>query len=43
MCLPYAKLPKATVVSLSKKIYPYCLVLVGSRDGFARDSTFELK
>ena len=43
MCLPYAKLPKATVVSLSKKLYPYCLVLVGSRNGLARDFTIELK
>jgi len=22
---------------LSKKLYPYCLVLVGSRNGFERD------
>jgi len=34
---------KAPVVSLSKKIYPYCLVLVGSRNGFERDITIELK
>jgi len=27
---------KASVVSLSKKFYPYCLVLVGSRNGFER-------
>jgi len=25
------------VVSLSKKLYFYCLVLVGSRNGFERD------
>ena len=31
------------VVSLSKKLYPYCLVLVGSRNGFERDFTIELK
>ena len=31
------------VVSLSKKLYPYCLVLVGSRNGFERDITIELK
>ena len=34
---------KAPVVSLSKKLYPYCLVLVGSRNGFERDFTIELK
>ena len=28
---------KATVVSLSKKLYPHCLVLVGSRNGFEGD------
>jgi len=33
---------KAPVVSLSKKLYPYCLVLVGSRNRFKRDFTFEL-
>jgi len=27
------------VVSLSKKLYPYCLVLVGSRNGFERGLT----
>jgi len=32
-----------TVVSLSKKLYPYCLVLVGSRNGLERDFTIELK
>ena len=31
------------VVSLSKKLYPCCLVLVGSRNGFERDFTIELK
>ena len=34
---------KAPVVSLSKKLYPYCLVLGGSRNGFERDFTIELK
>ena len=34
---------KAPVVFLSKKHYPYCLELVGSRNGFDRDFTFELK
>jgi len=34
---------KAAVVSLSKTLYPYCLVLVGSRNGFERDFTIELK
>ena len=29
---------KAPVVSLSKKLYPCCLVLVGSRNGFERDN-----
>jgi len=28
---------------LSKKLYPYCLVLVGYRNGFERDITLELK
>ena len=32
---PHQKLPP--VVSLSKKMYPHCLVLVGSRNGFQRD------
>ena len=36
-------LSKAPVVSLSKKLYPYCLVLVGSRNGFKREFTIELK
>jgi len=34
---------KAPVVFLSKKLYPYCLVLVGSRKGFECDFTIELK
>jgi len=34
---------QAPVVSLSKKLYPYGLVLVGSRNGFERDFTVELK
>ena len=33
---------KAPLVSLSKKLYPYCLVLVGSRNGFERDITIEV-
>ena len=28
---------KAPVVSLSKKLYSHCLVLVGPRNGFGRD------
>ena len=28
---------EALVVSLSKKLYPYCSVLVGSRNGFKRE------
>jgi len=28
---------------LEKKLYPYCLVLVGSRNGFKRDITIKLK
>ena len=31
------------LVSLSKKLYPCCSVLVGSRNGFERDITIELK
>ena len=34
---------EAPVVSLSKKLYPYYLVLIGSRNGFERDTTIELK
>jgi len=34
---------KAPVVSLSKKLYSCCLVLVGSRNGFERDFTIKLK
>ena len=34
---------KSLVVTLSKKLYRYCLVLVGSRNGFERDFTNELK
>ena len=34
---------KASVVSLTKKLYPNCLALVGSRNGFERDFTIELK
>jgi len=36
-------LSKAPVVSLSKKLYPYCLVLVGSRNRVELDFTIELK
>jgi len=34
---------KTIVVSLSKKLYPHSLVLVGSRNGFEGYLTFELK
>ena len=34
---------KAIVVSLSKKPYPYCLVLGGSMNGFESDFTIELR
>ena len=34
---------KAHVVSLSKKLYLYCLVLVGSRNGLEREFTIKLK
>ena len=34
---------KAPVVSLSKKLYPYCLLLVCSRNGFEREFTIEIK
>ena len=34
---------KAPVVLLNKKLYPYCLVLVGSMNGFEHDFTIELK
>ena len=34
---------KALVGSLSKKLYQYCLVVVGSRNGFERDFTNEIK
>ena len=34
---------KAPVVSLSKKLYHYCLVLVGFRNWFEHDFTIELK
>ena len=33
---------QAPVVSLSKKRYPYCVVLVGSRNGFESNFTIEL-
>ena len=36
-------LGKAPGVSLSKKRYPCCLVLVGSRNGFERDFTIQLE
>ena len=37
-CQSWVRAPsKALVVSLSKKLYSYCLVLVGSRNGFERD------
>jgi len=31
------------VVSLSKKLYPYCLVRAGSSNGFKREDTIKLK
>ena len=34
---------KGPIISLSKKHYPYCLVLVGSSNGLQRDFTIELK
>ena len=34
---------KNPIVSLSKKLYPYCLLLVGSKNGFECDFTIELK
>ena len=34
---------KAPVVSLINTLYPYCLVLVGSKNRFERDITIELK
>jgi len=34
---------KTPVVFLSKKLYPYCLVLVGSRKGFELEFTIKLK
>jgi len=34
---------QAPVVYLGKKLNSYCLVLVGSRNGFERDFTIELK
>ena len=34
---------KGPVVSLSKRLYTYCLVLVGSSNGFEREFTIELK
>jgi len=34
---------KAPLVSLGKTLYPYCLVMNGSRNGFERDFTIELK
>jgi len=36
-------LSKALIVSLSKKLDPYCLILVGSRNGYEREFTLELK
>ena len=34
---------KGPLCFLHKKLYAYCLVLVDSRNGFARDVTIELK
>ena len=37
-CQSWVRAPsKAPLVSLSKKLYSHCLVLVGSRNGFERD------
>ena len=33
---------KALVVSMSKRLYPHCLQLVGSRDGLESDFSIEL-
>jgi len=33
---------KGPVVSVSKKRYPYCLVPVGSRNGFESDSKYKI-
>ena len=35
--------PVSHIVSLSNKLYPYFLVLVGSRNGFESDFTIKLK
>ena len=37
------KVPPPPNVSLINKLYPYCLVLVGSRNGFECAFTLELK
>ena len=43
MWLSWIRAPsKDPVVSLSKKLYHYCLVLVGSKNGFERDFTIEI-
>ena len=34
---------KAPVFPLGKKLYPHCLVLVGSRNGFEHEFTIKLK
>jgi len=39
----YKAISKAPSVFLSKKLYPHWWVLVGSRNGFERDFTIELK
>jgi len=35
--IPVSREFEAPVVSLSKKLYSHCIVLVGSRNGFERD------
>ena len=37
-----SRLIKGPVVSLSKKLYPYCLILLDSRNEFERDIKIEL-
>jgi len=42
-CNIVKKAAPSKVVSLSKKLYPYYLILVGSRNRFERDFTIKLK
>ena len=44
MCRSWVRAPsKAPIVSFSKNLYPYCLVLVVSGNGFEHDFTIKLK